>query len=180
HNFNPSGDPSKIDVAQTINSGSDALAFVFEWNDPYDSKAPELIDPPIFTGSGDSEGGQAVDFGPIALEAGKSYVITEMATPATPADNFDAIVAVIDPNGNYIPDQSLTTNAFLTNRPIQLNIPGLSNTGTQVQMVIARSNTSAPANAANMLKYVFFGNGTTDCGPAEYASYTMPVTFGHS
>jgi hypothetical protein len=249
HNFNPSGDPSKIDVAQTINSGSDALAFVFEWNDPYDSNAPALIDPPIFTGSGDSEGGQAVDFGPIALQAGKAYVITEMATPATPADNFDAIVAVIDPNGNtiidqdtgvdetvtffpqisgnytlhihpfsteglvpthgpfsvkvnqanatstitqgfnilyfdsagnYIPDQSLTTNAFLTNRPIQLNIPALSNSGSQVQMVISRSNTSAPANAANMLKYVFFGNGTTDCGPAEYTSYTMPVTFGHS
>jgi len=249
HNFNPSGDASKIDVAQTINSGSDALAFVFEWNDPYDGKAPALIDPSIFSGNGDSEGGQAVDFGPIALTAGNAYVITEMATPATPADNFDAIVAVVDPNGNtiidqdtgvdetvtffpqvsgnytlhihpystegavpthgpfsvkvnqanatstitqgfnilyfdmngnYIPDQSLTTNAFITNRPIQLNIPALSSSGSQVQMVISRSNKRAPAKAADTLKYVFFGNGTTDCGPAEYASYTMPVTFGHS
>ena len=254
HNFNPSGDPTKQDVAQTINSGSDALAFVFQWNDPYDSSAPALIDPPIFTGNGDSEGGAAVDFGPIPLTAGHAYVITEMATPATPADNFDAIVAVIDPNGktiidqdsgvdetvtffpqisgnytihvhpfatpdptgttsvptrgpfsikvnqanaistmtqdfnilyfdmngNYIPDQSLTTNNFINNRPIELDVPALSTSGTQVQMVISRSNTTAPANAATQLKYVFFGNGTRNCGPSEYASYTMPVTFGHS
>ncbi|PYL55220.1 MAG: hypothetical protein DMF29_03570 [Verrucomicrobia bacterium] len=101
HNFNPSGSPAKVDVAQTINSGSDALAFVFQWNDPYDANAPALIDPAIFTGNGDSEGGQGVDFGPVALTAGNSYVISELATPATPADNFDAIVAVIDPNGNF-------------------------------------------------------------------------------
>lgn len=190
-----------------------------------------------------------MDFGPVALTAGNAYVITEMATSATPADNFDAIIAVIDPNGNtiidqdsgvdetvtffpqisgnytihvhpystqgevptrgpfsvkvnqanatstitqgfnilyfdmngnYIPAQSLTTNAFITNRPIQLDVPALSSSGSQVQMVISRSNKTAPTKAANMLKYVFFGNGTTDCGPAEYASYTMPVTFGHS
>lgn len=254
HNFNPSGDSTKQDVAQLINSGSDALAFVFQWNDPYDASAPTLINPAIFTGNGDSEGGAAVDFGPIALTAGNCYVITEMATPATPADNFDAIVAVIDPNGNtiidqdtgidetvtffpqisgnytihvhpfatpdpsgttsvpthgpfsiainqanatpgitqdfnilyfdslgnYIPDQSLTTNNFINNRPIELDVPALSNSGTQVQMVISRSNTTAPANAASVLKYVFFGNGTRNCGPAEYTSYTMPVTFGHS
>jgi len=159
-----------------------------------------------------------VDFGPILLTAGHAYVITEKATPATPADNFDAIVAVIDPNGktiidqdtgvdetvtffpqisgnytihvhpfatpdpsgttsvpthgpfsikvnqanatstmtqdfnilyfdssgNYIPDQSLTTNNFINNRPIELNIPALSTSGTQVQMLISRSNTTAP------------------------------------
>lgn len=254
HNFNPSGDSAKRDVAQLINSGSDALAFVFQWNDPYDASSPTLINPPIFSSSGDSEGGAAVDFGPISMTAGNCYVITEMATMNTPADNFDAIVAVIDPNGktiidqdtgvdetvtffpqisgnytihvhpfatpdpsgttsvpthgpfniqinqanatpgitqdfnilyfdslgNYIPDQSLTTNNFINNRPIELDVPALSNSGTQVQMVISRSNTTAPANAASVLKYVFFGNGTRNCGPAEYTSYTMPVTFGHS
>jgi hypothetical protein len=60
HNFDPSGDSNKQDVAQTINSGSDALAFVFQWNDPYDSNAPSLIDPPIYQNTGDSEGGMAV------------------------------------------------------------------------------------------------------------------------
>lgn len=249
HNFNPSGDPNKQDVAQTINSGSDALAFTFQWNDPYDSSAPALIDPPIFTGNGTSTAGSAVDFHPPPLTAGQCYVITEMATPQTPADNFDAIVAVIDPDGNtiidqdtgvdetvtffpqksgnytihvhpfgtqppvytqgpfsikvnqanatssitqdfnvlyfdsagnYIPAESLTTNNFINNRPIESDIPALSGSGSQVQMVIARANTTAPANAANRIKYIFFGNGTNDCGPAEYASYTMPVTFGHS
>src|SRR5437868_3776968 len=251
HNFNPSGDPAKKDIAQTINSGSNALAFVFEWNDPYDSSAPALIDPPIFTGNGDSEGGAAVDF-QVTLTAGNSYVITEKATPATAADNFDAILGVIDPNGktiidqdtgvdetvtffpqitgtytlhvhpfatpvaggvsvpthgpfsikvnqaqamstmtqdfnilyfdmngNYIPDQSLTANNLINNRPIELIIPPVL-PSPQVQMVISRSNTTAPANAANFLKYVYFGNGTRNCGPAEYTSYLMPVTFGHS
>ena len=56
-------------------------------NDPQDSSAPALIDPPIYTNTGDSEDGAAVDFGPIPLTAGDTYVITEMATPATPADN---------------------------------------------------------------------------------------------
>src|SRR5205085_1671408 len=73
HNFNPSGDSNKQDVAQLINSGSDALAFVFQWNDPYDSSAPALIEPPIYTNTGDSEGGAAVDFGPIPLTAGHAY-----------------------------------------------------------------------------------------------------------
>src|SRR5437764_1405195 len=114
HNFNPSGDPMKQDVAQLINSGSDALAFVFQWNDPYDSSAPALIDPPIYTNTGDSEGGAAVDFGPIPLTAGHAYVITEMATPATPADNFDAIVAVIDPNGKTIIDQDTGVDETVT------------------------------------------------------------------
>src|SRR5256714_1842031 len=104
HNFNPSADPTKQDIAQTINSGSNALAFVFQWNDPFDSSAPVLIDPPIFTGNGDSEGGAAVDFN-VNLTAGNSYVITEQATPATAADNFDCILGVIDPNGKTIIDQ---------------------------------------------------------------------------
>jgi hypothetical protein len=251
HNFNPSGDPTKQDVAQTINSGSNALAFVFQWNDPYDPSAPTLIDPPIFTGNGDSEGGAAVDF-QVTLTAGNSYVVTEMATPATQADNFDCILGVVDPNGktiidqdtgvdetvtfypqisgtytlhvhpyatpvaggasvpthgpfsikvnqamatstmtqdfnilyfdingNYIPAQSLTTNNLINNRPIELIVPPAL-PSPRCQMVISRSNTTAPATAANYLKYVYFGNGTRNCGPAEYTSYLMPVTFGHS
>src|ERR1700736_467865 len=86
HNFNPDPDQNKIDVAQTINSGSNPAAIVFEWNDPYDSSAPALIDPPIFTGNGTSTAGAAVDFHPPPFTAGQWYVITEKATPATPAD----------------------------------------------------------------------------------------------
>ena len=68
----------------------------------------------FYQGTGDSEGGAAVDFGPIPLTAGHAYVITEMATPATPADNFDAIVAVIDPNGKTIIDQDTGVDETVT------------------------------------------------------------------
>jgi hypothetical protein len=248
HNFNPTG----LDVAQTINTGSDS-PFVFQWNDPYDVAAPVIQEPPIFTGNGTSTGGSSVDFKPPLFTAGQEYVITEMATPATPLDNFDAIVAVIDPDGNIIVDQdtgvdevvtffapvsgqytirvhpfstpapaggvsvptqgpfsikintatgipritqdfnvlffdttgkfisALGSNNFANNRPIEILSPTFSADGnSQVQMVICRSNTTAPPNAANQLKYVFFGNGASQVGPAEYDSYLTPLTFGHS
>ena len=93
HNFNPN--PGQQDVAQLFNSSSDPQAAVFQWNDPYDTTIPTLG--PLVFGpvTGDSEGGNAVDF-MVPLNAGQEYVITEMATPQTPAENFDAIVAVLD------------------------------------------------------------------------------------
>jgi hypothetical protein len=248
HNFNPNG----LDVAQTINTGSDS-PFVFQWDDPYDGAAPAVQDPPIFAGDGTSTGGSSVDFQPPPFAAGQEYVISEIATPATPVDNFDAIVAVIDPNGNVIVDQdtgvdevvtffapvggqytirvhpystalpaggqgvptqgafhitantatgipritqdfnvlffdttghfisALSSNNFANNRPIEIAAPTFSADGyTQVQMVISRSNVTAPPYAANHLKYVFFGNGASQVGPAEYGSCLTPVTFGHS
>ena len=39
HNFNANG----LDVAQTINTDSDAGFFILQWNDPYDTSAPNLI-----------------------------------------------------------------------------------------------------------------------------------------
>ena len=102
HNFNPN--PGQQDVAQLFNSSSDPQAAVFQWNDPYDTSIPTLG--PLVFGpvTGDSEGGNAVDF-MVPLTAGQEYVVTEMATPQTPAENFDAIVAVIDPTGKTIIDQ---------------------------------------------------------------------------
>ena len=246
HNFRSDGGQ---DIAQTINTANDAAAFIFQWNDPYDTTAPSLIEPPIFEGNGTSTGGMAVDFGPFLLNQGQEYVITENGTPVLPTDNFDAIVAIIDQetgetiidqdtgvdetvtffapanhhylvrvhpfgqqppvytqgpfhikinaangvtgitqdfnclffdlSGNFI--SALGTNAFLNNRPYELSIPTFNNDGfTQVQMVISRSNTTAPANAATQLKYVYFGNGLSGVGPAEYGNYLTPVTFGHS
>jgi hypothetical protein len=239
HNFNPSGK----DVAQTVNTGNDAV-FVFQWNDAYDSATPTL-GPNIFSSSGTSTAGSSVDFTPPAFTAGQEYVITEKATPTTPAENFDAIVAVIDPNGNTILDQdtgvdevvtffapvsgqytirvhpyaatepaytqgsfsidintangvarvttdfnilffdpdgnfieALGSNNIANNRPIELG--SLSFSTSQVQMVISRSNTPTAKNAADQLKYVFFGNGLDNLGPAEYNNYLTPVTFGHS
>src|SRR5436305_7961270 len=66
HNFNPNG----LDVAQTINTASDAQAAVFQWNDPYDTSPPNLIEPPIFEGDGTSTAGSEVSFGPFSFTAG--------------------------------------------------------------------------------------------------------------
>ncbi|MEY2482497.1 MAG: hypothetical protein QOK24_1025 [Verrucomicrobiota bacterium] len=243
HNFNPSG----LDVAQTINTGSDA-PFVFQWNDPFDVSAPTIIEPPIFQGDGTSAGGSSVDFLPPPLVAGKAYVIRENATPATPLEDFDAIVRVTDPNGHVILDQdtgvdetvtffapvsgqykitvhpftnstttlptqgsfhiklnnatgtaritqdfnvlffdingaflaseSFTSNNIANNRPIEVGTPSFP--GTQTQIVICRSNTTNPSPAADRFRYVFFGNGGSGLGPAEYGSYVTPVTYGHS
>ncbi|MFL6513694.1 MAG: S8 family serine peptidase [Chthoniobacterales bacterium] len=244
HNFNPNG----VDVAQTINTASDPQAAVFQWNDPYDTSAPNLIEPPIFEGNGTSTAGSEVSFGPFPFIAGKLYVITENATPSLPTDNFDAIVRITDSHGKVWVDQdtgvdetvfffapttdtftitvhpfgqqppvytqgpfhiklnnatnvsgitqdfnllffdtngafieAISTNNFVNNRPYELWTPDFNSQGfSQVQMVISRSNTTAPAVAADQLKYVFFGNGLTGVGPAEYNNYLTPVTFGHS
>src|SRR4051812_12556625 len=109
HNFSPNG----LDVAQTINTSSNA-PFVFEWNDPYDVSAPKIIQPPLKQYDGTSTGGQAVDFKTPPLVAGHAYVITETATPQLPTDNFDAIVAVIDPNGKTIIDQDTGVDETVT------------------------------------------------------------------
>src|SRR4051812_12989264 len=243
HNFNPNGQ----DVAQTINTANDAGAFILQWNDPYDTSAPNITGT-LFTGSGNSVGGSEQDFGPFQFQAGHLYVVTVKSTPATPADNFDAIVAIRDQNGNTLVDQdtgtdevvffyapttgnytvhvhpfaatppaythgpysvlvqtasnlsgitqdfnvlffdtsgnfisALGTNSFIDNRPYEILVPSFNNDGfSQIQMVISRSNTTAPANAANQLKYVWFGNGLSGVGPAEYGDILTPVTYGHS
>jgi hypothetical protein len=247
HNFKASGGQ---DVAQTINTASDAGFFIFQWNDPYDSSAPNLIEPPIFEGNGTSTAGSEVNFGPFTFNAGQLYVITENGTPALPTDNFDAIVRITDANGKVWVDQdtgvdevvfffapasgvspytvtvhpfatqppvytqgpfhikvsaatnvsgitqdfnclffdmsgnfisAADSNAFVTNRPYELFQPTFNNDGfTQVQMLISRSNTSAPATAADQFKMAWLGNGLSGIGPAEYNNYLTPITFGHS
>jgi hypothetical protein len=245
HNFNPSA--GQQDVAQLFNSSSDPQAAVFQWNDPYDVSAPNLINPPLFEGDGMSTAGAEVSFGPFSFTAGHLYVIAETATGSPPVDDFDGIVRITDSQGHVIVDQdtnvdevvtffapatdnytvtvhpygqnppvythgpfhvkinlgtniasitqdfnllffktdgtfieAVASNNFANNRPYELWVPDLSATATQVQLVIARSNTTTPPNAATQLKYVFFGNGSGGMGPAEYNDYLTPVTYGHS
>ena len=111
HNFNPN--PGSLDVAQTINTGSDA-PFVLEWNDPYDVSAPVIIEPPIFEADATSAGGASMDFTPPPFTAGQAIVIRENATNATPLDNFDAIVKVTDPNGHVLLDQDTGVDETVT------------------------------------------------------------------
>jgi hypothetical protein len=245
HNFNPNG----LDIAQTINTSSDPQFAIFQWDDAYDTTTPTLG--PIVYGpvTGDSEGGAAVDY-VVTLNAGQEYVVTENATHQTQTEDFDAIIAIIDPNGRTLLDQdtgvdetvtffapiagnytihvhpfsnnqggidvptqghftlkvntangtpritqdfnllffdmsgnfieAIASPNFANNRPYELWQPDFSNNYSQVQLVIARSNATAPANAASHMKYVFFGNGASGIGPAEYNDYLTPVTYGHS
>ena len=232
HNFDASGQ----DVAQLVNTGNDAV-FVFQWNDAFDSATPTINEPPIFEADGTSTPIEPdVTFTPPPFTQGQEYVITENQT----AGNFDAIVAIIDPNGNTIVDQdtgidetvtffaptsgqytirvhpfettagsfhikintangvprvttdfnvlffdpdgnfieALGSNNIANNRPIEL--ASLSFSTSQVQLVISRSNIPTAPKPATQLKYVFFGNGLDNLGPAEYHNYLTPVTFGHS
>jgi hypothetical protein len=232
HNFNPADQ----DVAQLVNTGNDAV-FVFQWNDAFDSTTPTIEEPPIFEADGTSTPIEPdVTFTPPPFTQGQEYVITENQT----SGNFDAIVAVIDPNGNTIVDQdtgidevvtffaptsgqytirvhpfestagtfhikintangvprvttdfnilffdpdgnfieALGSNNIANNRPIEL--ASLSFSTSQVQLVISRSNIPTAPQPADQLKYVFFGNGLDNLGPAEYNKYLTPVTFGHS
>ena len=84
-----------------------------------------------------------------------------------------------DMSGNFI--SALDSNSFVNNRPYELTQPAFNNDGfTQIQMVISRSNTSAPANAATQLRSIWLGNGASGIGPAEYRNYLTPITYGHS
>src|SRR5207237_7276873 len=53
HNFNPNS--GQTDITQTFNSASDPQAAVFQWSDPYDTTVPTLVNPPLYSTTGDSE-----------------------------------------------------------------------------------------------------------------------------
>ena len=106
HNFNPGG----LDVAQLFNTASDPQGAVFGWNDPYDSSAPKLGALIFGPATGDSTlASPSMDF-KVTFAANSEYIVTEMATPATPADNFDAIVDIIDPTGKTVISQDTGTD----------------------------------------------------------------------
>ena len=92
---------------------------------------------------------------------------------------------VFDSNGNYLPASSGTTNALLTNQPLQLVLTtpvGVSAgaSTTQVQYVIARGNAPTGPNTATHVRYLIPGNGAGGLGPAEYFKYTTVTTGGHA
>jgi len=118
HNFEPSGNPNKQDVAQTVNVPSEAVLaqfllldyfLIFQWDDPYDSSTPTLNQPPIWSSSGSVDGvtTTSVTFNASStpplppFTAGQEYVLTEHAT----SGNFDAVIDIIDPSGNTIVHQ---------------------------------------------------------------------------
>jgi hypothetical protein len=72
---------------------------------------------------------------------------------------------------------ALAENNLATNRPIELSGNITFPTGlTQVQMVIARANTPTAPTPASRLRYKTINAAF----PAEYFSYSTPVTYGHN
>ena len=85
-----------------------------------------------------------------------------------------------------------TTGAYLgcicennlgSNRPIELaqvNFPASVTTG-QAQLVISRGNVPTAPIPASRLRYKMFASSNGSTGsPAEYFSYSTPVTYGHN
>lgn len=191
HNFNPNG----LDVAQTINTGSNAQ-FVFQWNDPFDVSAPAIVGPPIYEADGTSAGGSEVSFEPPPFVAGHAYVITENATHTTPIENFDAIVRITDPNGHVIVDQDTgvdeTVTFFapvsgqytITVHPFTDTTTGLP---TQGSFHIKVNNATGTARITQDLNILFFdmngkylpdlsftSNNFANNRPAEFSAPSFP------
>ncbi len=111
--------------------------------------------------------------GPYTLQVNQTAALVQRIT-----QDFNLLFFRTD-TGAFI--SAVAANNFASNRPYEIFVPTFSADGySQVQLVISRSNTTAPANAANHFKYVFFGNGVSGVGAAEYNNYLTPVTFGHS
>jgi hypothetical protein len=126
HNFDPSGDPNKQDIAQTVNVPSAAVLaqylltnyyLVFQWDDPYDASDP-VLGPLIYHNTGTIDGVTTMSVTydntstpPLPpFTAGTEYIITEKAT----SGDFDGIISVIDPNGNTVLTQDTGTDEVVT------------------------------------------------------------------
>ncbi len=102
HNFNPAG----LDVAARWNIPAATTANTeMQWDDPYDIRVPNLIQPPVFSGTGTTNGTFTVP-----LTQGLAYVIQETAT----SGNFDGIVTITDPSGNVVVTQDTGTDEVIT------------------------------------------------------------------
>jgi len=84
-------------------------------------------------------------------------------------------------NGAYL--GCVCENNLATNRPVEL--PGTltfpTTAPTQVQLVISRANTPTAPIPATRVRYKMMASSNQSTGfPAEYFSYSTPVTYGHN
>ena len=115
-----------------------------------------------------------------------AFTLNLYSTTGYPGNTVQTQISllVFDSLGNYLPASSLTTNALVTDQPIQLGLtPASSANGgstSQVQYVIARANVPTGPNVATEVRYLIPGNGASGLGPAEYFTYTTVTTGGHA
>ncbi|MBL0088160.1 MAG: S8 family serine peptidase [Ideonella sp.] len=245
HNFRSDGGQ---DIAQTLNLGTGRqLRMTLQWDDPYDV-TPSVLGALILNQPGSLTGpGQSFTTTFNNPILGKQYQIDVHGdSPTNGVGNFDAIVAIIQPDGTtlttvdtgngetfsfYAPQTGSYTvrvtgylndtgtfavkvnetsgvsgmtsdfnllyfdmngtyrgcvceNNLATNRPVELpgtvTFPAAVNTG-QVQLVIARANVPSAPIAASRLRYKMLSSSNNTTGsPAEYFSYSTPITYGHN
>jgi len=106
--------------------------------------------------------------------------ISEGSGVAKVGSDFNLLFFRVD-TGGYL--GCVCENNLATNRPIEL--PGTltfpTTAPTQVQLVISRANVPTGPNPASRLRYKMLASSNQSTGaPAEYFSYTTPVTYGHN
>ena len=109
-----------------------------------------------------------------------TLTVNETSTVVSVTTDLNLLFFRVD-TGAYL--GCVCENNLATNRPVEL--PGTltfpTTAPTQVQMVISRANTPTAPIPASRLRYKMMAssNGTTG-SPAEYFSYSTPVTYGHN
>ncbi len=109
HNFDPSGNPAKQKVSQTVNIGANNTnPTTLEWDDPYDFNAGAVLGTQIYSNTGSytatSTANPLVQFDNTStpplppLTANQGYVLTENAT----SGNYDAQVSIINPDNTTL------------------------------------------------------------------------------
>jgi len=91
----------------------------------------------------------------------------------------DLNLLVFDMAGNYQASKSLTNNNLASNEPVELEAI-MGDNSTQLQFVIARSNTPTAPQPATHVRWVMPGDGIPNLGPNEYFTYNSPTTGGHA
>jgi len=121
HNFNPGA--GQLDVAELVNypaSVASSQGFEIQWDDPYDQRDPQIVEPPIYSNTGTITSTiTSVTFDQTSTPPlptfvqGTLYVIKETAT----SGDLDGIVSVIDSGGNVLINQDTGTDEVVLFHP---------------------------------------------------------------
>ena len=106
HNFAPA--TQKQDIAQNISIVTSGT-IVFQWNEPFDTTPPVLGDL-LQSGSGTLTDQMPTEDFPFAGTAGQHIAITADAAPGSPDPLEDVTITLLDPSGNQIAFQDVTTD----------------------------------------------------------------------
>lgn len=189
HNFNPN--PGQQDVAALWNMPSTTTAQTeIQWDDPFDPADPPLNQPPIYQNSGTIDSSNAavgVSY-TVPFTASNAYFIEVKAT----SGDFDAIVSVIDPNGNTIVSQDTGTDEQLlvgpqTSGNFQIHVDRFGSTLGSFSVTVNTTNTGSTVTTdLNLLVFradtgAYFGarslyqNNIATNRPDEYGVVRSPT-----